>query len=264
MSKSNKDSLGDRMKRYESCYSQSTIDNLPIICRLDGKAFHTFTKGLKRPYDTRLSKLMVDTTRFLIKTGQAHFGYTQSDEISLLFFKKIETSELPFRGNVNKLNSILASIATFYFNEHKRGMIPEKADKPAYFDCRTFSLPSQTEVYNYFLWRERDAVRNSLQMLAQSMFSHKELQNKNSSELHELLHKNGVNWAEESPHFKSGSYLKREKVTASMSPEKILKQTNGRMDIDKPVDYERSVINVSKHYLSYNKPQEVNTFIFGD
>jgi tRNA(His) 5'-end guanylyltransferase len=216
-----KDCLGDRMKKYEAQYSQRLLAKTYVICRIDGKSFHTFTRGLSRPYDTRLSTLMVETTKHLIKEAGAKFGYTQSDEISLLFYTVDIKSELPFGGKVNKFNSILSSMATFYFNRGKCKVLPEKVDTPAYFDCRTFVVPKKDEVVNYFLWRERDAVKNSISMAAQSLYSHKELQGKHSGDMQEMLFAKGKNWNDYPKFFKSGTYLQRKVISRTLSPSEL-------------------------------------------
>lgn len=194
------DSLGDRMK---SQYEDRTRYFLPrrtyTIVRVDGKAFHTYTRGCKKPFDEELMTSMDQATKFLCEEIQgAQYGYVQSDEISILMtdFNKITTSAW-FDGNIQKITSVAASLATGKFNAWIGNRF--KADgsaqfETAYFDARVFTIPDPIEVANYFIWRQKDAVRNSISMVARSFYSHKELDKKSTSDMQEMIHKKGVNW----------------------------------------------------------------------
>lgn len=193
---------------------------LPVIIRVDGKAFHTFTKGLARPYDKGLSETMIRTTEALVKETNALIGYTQSDEISLLLYSDSFESALYLDGRPTKINSILATVCTDHFREEMKTLIPSKLDKKPRFDCRCFNVPNQAEAINAFLWREQDAVRNSIQMAGQANFSHKQLQNKSCNEIQEMLfQEKGINWNDYWPHFKRGTYVQRRRVTKPFTPE---------------------------------------------
>jgi len=192
------DDLGTRMKEQ---YENRTRIKLPrrtnTIIRLDGKAFHTFTKDFNRPFDVRFIYLMNETAEYLCENIQGcKFAYVQSDEISLLLtdYDKI-TSEAFFDGNIQKITSITASMATMIFNEmlNEDDRITEKSQR-AMFDSRAFTIADKEEVINYFIWRQKDAVRNSVQMVAQSLYSHKELQGKNCSQLQDMIFNKGQNW----------------------------------------------------------------------
>lgn len=204
-------SLGGRIKSYEAQYNQKVLRNLPMIVRLDGRAFHTFTRGMCRPYDINMSKLMIYTMNSLVEAFSPKIAYVQSDEISLLFTADNEKSELPFIGKVNKINSIFAAITSVYFDRYKKIYFP-CFDKVESFDCRTFSVPSKEEACNYFLWRERDATKNSISMAAQSMYSNKELLNKNQSHMQEMLFQKGVNWNDYPIFFKRGTWARKVNV----------------------------------------------------
>lgn len=209
---SNKDNLGDRMKYYEQRLSLSLLKGIPILARVDGRAFHSFTKGLERPYDKRLSDLMIDTTKFLVKETNARCGYVQSDEISLVWLAENQESEIFFNGKLLKICSIVGSLATAWFNNQLGNYIPEKASQLPIFDSRVWEIPVYQEAVNYFIWREQDATRNSIQMAAQNFYSHKELHGKNSSELQELLFDKGVNWNDYPNFFKRGTYVRRRTI----------------------------------------------------
>jgi len=160
--------LGDLCKLFEEFESKRrTIPGLPVMARLDGKAFHTFTRGLKRPYDPRLSNLMVDTTKYLIEETQAKIGYTQSDEISLFWYEPDIRSQTYFDGRIQKLCSVLAATASAKFTKELPYRIPEKDSVIVRFDCRVWQVPSLEEVIMNFVWREDDATKNSISMAAE-------------------------------------------------------------------------------------------------
>ncbi len=204
------DELGTRMKEY---YENRTRTYLPrktfTIIRIDGKAFHTYTRGLKRPFDVDLINDMDHTAKYLCESIQgAKLAYVQSDEISVLLtdFETINTDAW-FDGNIQKMVSVSASFATSKFNELRLSrkvlnIIKEgktffdafKNFKSANFDSRTFSIPYKDEVLNYFIWRQQDATRNSISSVAQSLYSHKDLNGKSTDEMQEMIFQKGINW----------------------------------------------------------------------
>jgi len=213
------DSLGNRMKLYENHFNDSLIKFLPAFARLDGKAFHSFCRDLRKPYDERLSEIMYELTLFLVKETGAKLGYTQSDEITLTWYYPEPESQMFFDGKINKLNSVLASMATLKFRELCVRLLPEKQNMFTVFDCRTWNVPNIVEGANVFVWREQDATRNSIQMAARSVFPHKECQNKSCPELQEMLFKQkGINWNDYPSAFKKGTYIGRiKKLVATQS-----------------------------------------------
>ena len=212
------DSLGDRMKfYYENPPKTRLMRRNPVIIRIDGKAFHTFTRGFQRPFDNILIESMQETMKYLCENIQGcKLGYCQSDEISLLLtdYENINTAAW-FDYEVQKMCSIAASMATLafskafgykaemFYNEHEfYGFVTQgyadtlisAAYKGAMFDARVFSIPKD-EVCNCFIWRQQDAVRNSIQMVGQANFSHKELQNKSCNDIQDMLMtQKGINW----------------------------------------------------------------------
>jgi tRNA(His) guanylyltransferase len=212
-----KDALGTRMKsNYEDRSRCFFPRRTYTLIRVDGRAFHTWTRGLQRPYDTNLMKLM-DTTAVALceEMAGAQFAFVQSDEISVLLtdFTDIDT-ESWFNGSQSKIESISASIATAAFNrmvmQFNRDMpwdtsmeLPPDGARPkiaekeptATFDSRAWTIPDPIEVENYFIWRQQDAIRNSVTMLASAYATHKELHGKSASDRHEVIHKAGDNWA---------------------------------------------------------------------
>lgn len=220
-----KTTLGDRMKVYEGIEAGRILMPLaPVLARLDGRAFHTFTRGLDRPYDQRLMKLMVETTQYLIEQTEALMGYTQSDEITLVWQADDIKSQILFDGRIQKMTSILAAMATAKFNQRLPEYLPKKASSLPLFDCRVWSVPSREEAANAFLWRELDATRNSVQMAGHAHFSHKALQGKSNAEVQDMLFKEkGINWNDYPASFKRGTWLQKRRVTRPFTTEEIEK-----------------------------------------
>jgi len=198
-----KSSLGDRMKEYEATSQGNVLRRTPVIIRVDGKAFHTFTRCFRDdnapdPFSPVMHRLMMNTARaMLMNTQCAQFVYTQSDEISILLrdWDKHETQQW-FGGKLQKMISISAAQASAYFNfflTREIGQLDYVGAVPL-FDSRVFQLPMD-EVANYFIWRQQDATRNSVQMLGRHYFSHKEMNGKNVSAVQDLLMcGHNVNW----------------------------------------------------------------------
>lgn len=207
----NKDDLGNRMKeKYENRYRAYLTARTPAIIRIDGKAFHTFTKKMKKPYSWLLANAMKEATIALMEKIQgAKIAYTQSDEINIFMsdYNKF-TSEGWFDYNIQKITSVSASIATVYFNSYLTNSEEyEAGESMALFDSRVFNIPKE-EVANYFLWRQLDWKRNSVQLLAQSMFSHSELHKKNTKDMLEMCKEKGVDWNEDIyPRWKNGLFI---------------------------------------------------------
>lgn len=201
-----KDSLGNRMKGYELSAKHNLISRLPVIIRLDGSSFHTYLRPLKKrtnkadPFDADYHQVMMHVTQYLRDNIQnAVVGYTQSDEISLLLVDwETHTTEQWFGGSQTKMESISASMATGAFNyfAQKLDAIEEcRLKKPfAIFDSRAYNVPP-ADVCNYFIWRQQDATRNSINALGQHYFSHNELHKLNTNEVQQkLLLEKDINW----------------------------------------------------------------------
>ena len=235
------DDLGVRMKTfYEQIPKTKLMRRCPVAIRIDGKAFHTFTRGFHKPFDEVLIKSMQETMKYLCgNILGCVLGYTQSDEITLILvdYKKL-TSSAWFDYEVQKICSIAASMATMAFNnifskyvkkfdlelaynddgidtEENRKLweIYKKAiNKGAMFDARCFNIPKE-EVTNLVYWRQLDASRNSIQMVGQANFSHKELQNKSCNDIQNMLMtQKGINWNDLPTYQKRGSCCVRNKI----------------------------------------------------
>ena len=263
---SDKTSIGDRMKNnYENRTKQFLTRRTNTIIRLDGKAFHTYTKGLNKPFDEGLIKDMQETTKYLCENIQGcKAGYTQSDEITLLLtdYDNLQTDAW-FDGNVQKITSISAAMATAKFNELRTSRkaydeltyshgLSYNEYKPdlALFDSRIFQIPEPEEVVNCFIWRQQDAERNSIQMLAQSLYSHKELHGKNTSVLQDMCMEKGHNWNDLCWSKKRGSL--------------VLKNTHMKLGEDCPNYYTESCITICQDCKipSRTKWEVVETPIF--
>ncbi len=234
--KMKRDDLGNRMKTfYEEIPKTKLMRRTPVVIRIDGKAFHTFTRGFKRPFDDILIKTMQETAKYLCENIQGcQLAYVQSDEISLLLidYQRFETSAW-FDYEMQKMCSISASMATMAFNKifrdtvgelHIKGALEKEyscilykaAQKGAMFDSRVFNIPRE-EATNYFYWRQLDASRNSIQMVGQANFSHKELQHKSCNDIQDMLMtQKGINWNDFPAYQKRGSCVVRNKIVLEL------------------------------------------------
>ena len=225
------DELGTRMKEfYEGVPKIRLVRRMPVAIRIDGKAFHTFTRGFQKPFDEILVKSMQDTMKYLCENIQGCvLGYTQSDEITLILVDyKHLNSDAWFDYEIQKMCSIAASMATMAFNKAFASNVAKQSkrlyseyleekdasyidtleiamNKGAMFDARCFNIPKE-EVANLIYWRQLDATRNSIQMVGQANFSHKELQNKSCNMIQEMLFaEKGINWNDYPTYLKRGS-----------------------------------------------------------
>ena len=238
MGKTDKTTLGNRMKNYESINRTFLIPKMHTVLRLDGRAFHTYTKQFEKPFDDFLINTMDETAKYLCSKIQgAKLAYVQSDEITIYLSDNDELeTQMWYDGNIQKMVSVSASIATTKFNhlmilrqikksaekvqEHNAneeneikystyGFIECDIEKMqmAEFDSRVFQLPNAEETVNCVLWRQQDCTRNSIQSVAQSLYSQKELHGKNTSVLQEMIFQKGINWNEYDAKLKRGRFI---------------------------------------------------------
>ncbi len=216
------DALGDRMKMYEIMESgRRLMPLLPVMARIDGRAFHSFTRGMDRPFDADFSGCMLTTLLELVRETGACMGYTQSDEITLAWHSQTIQSKIWFDGRIAKMTSQLAALATLFFYREILRVKPIYARRLPTFDARVWTVPNQTEGANVFLWREWDATKNSVSMAASAYYSHQQLHGKNTPEKHEMLHDKGVNWNDYPTIFKRGAYVQRRTVKTPFSAEEL-------------------------------------------
>lgn len=240
------DSLGDRMKKYEEAARNTLPGRLPVLVRLDGKAFHTYTKGLAKPLDLNLVNVMNSTAIEVCKAIQgAQIAYVQSDEISILIhnYKTLESTAW-FDNQVQKIVSISAGVASGIFTSLSPSLWENKETKVATFDARAFVLP-ESDVCNYFVWRQKDWIRNSVQMLARSLYSHKSLDRKKNEELKKMCAQKGKKWDDESNTFRRGRCILRETYISPGAGASVdAKRTRWTVDNDIPLFTEnRDYIN---------------------
>lgn len=190
-------SLADRMKKYESHTTEIyLLERTPIYARVDGRAFHTFCRSLNKPFDSEFTRIMEDTCKYLVNATGAFIGYVQSDEISLVWRDSNHTF---FDGRLCKLESILASMTTAKFvvecmnSTHLNFVTKCKKTLPT-FDARVLNLPNMDEVANMFLWRQNDAIKNSISSACQAIFSQSQLHNKQRTEQLAMLLDKGIDW----------------------------------------------------------------------
>jgi tRNA(His) 5'-end guanylyltransferase len=194
-------SLGNRIKQYENVSSHRLVHRLPVIIRVDGKAFHTFTKNSEKPFDRRLIDAMVESA-YQVSREMMGFvlAYHQSDEVTF-YINNVRNldSEAWFDNKLSKIISVTASLFTARFNDIY-------GSTNAIFDCRAFNVP-YTEVPNVFIWRQRDWQRNSLHMYARSIFSHKDLMNKRGTQIREMLERESFSWDSLHRQLRNGTFI---------------------------------------------------------
>lgn len=252
----NKGGLDKRMKEYEYVTRTYLTRRTPVIIRLDGKAFHTFTRGFSKPFDDIMVKTMQDTMKWLCENIEGCvLGYTQSDEITLVLqdYKKL-TTEAWFGNNIQKMCSISASMATLVFNFFYKRNVNEMCKNPpdnspywskksidggvegdykyGMFDSRVFNIPKE-EVNNCLLWRQQDATRNSIEALAQSLYSAKQLEGITTKSLQDkMFTEKGVNWNDLPTHLKRGSCCIQKQVTIPVTGSEDEFTTRNKWEID--------------------------------
>lgn len=222
------DDFGDRMKAYEAVECARIFDPmLPIYARIDGRSFSRFTKGMVRPFDPDMTACMVGTTKRLVEEFHARIGYTQSDEISLVWLCDKPESEPLFGGKVHKMTSVLASYATAAFGQQlikhfSFGAGEDYASELPHFDCRAFQLPSKVEAANAFLWRAMDARKNSVSMAARAHFSAKRLHGKDQRDMRAMMAEAGTDFETAyPPKFKWGTWVRRVTFERAFTPEEL-------------------------------------------
>lgn len=251
--------LAERMKGYEKRNRYYLQRRIPAILRLDMRAGHSFTKGFERPFDEVFIKTIQETAKYLCENIQnCKLSYQQSDEITLLLvdYEKINT-DCFFEYRVDKLCSIAASTTTMAFNKFFRDNVGDylyenydeqyladyietlqnAVDKGAMFDCRCFNIPKE-EVTNLVYWRQLDASRNSIQMVGQANFSHKELQNKSCNDIQDMLMtQKGINWNDLPTYQKRGSCCVRNHMISEPYGNRMLDKNAGENEwvIDKDI-----------------------------
>jgi tRNA(His) 5'-end guanylyltransferase len=223
----NSDEFGNRMKFFERAYTDVRIPiNVPLCVRIDGKGFSKFTKGFTKPFDSHLTQAMIDTTKHLVKETNANIGYTQSDEITLIWFQRSEKqNEHIFGGKVSKINSILASMASAAFNHYieKYSPILYAGKGLAYFDCRAWSVPNDVEASNVLLWRIQDAKKNSISSLYRWTLGYSTMHGLSGTQMIEKLKSSGTDWEKLSATYRYGVCVRRKPRMVELDSETLAK-----------------------------------------
>ncbi|MFW5847482.1 MAG: tRNA(His) guanylyltransferase Thg1 family protein [bacterium] len=255
--------LEDWSKWLEKNFSNEImIPILPVIIRLDGNNFSKWTKDLNKPFDADFSYLMIETTKFLVKETNALIGYTQSDEITLILYSNNRQNQIYHNGKKQKILSKLTGNCVNFFNENRKDFLCVSKN-PANFDARIYQTPTLQDAVGQLIWRENDAVKNSVSMLAQSLYSHQELMNINTSDLYyKMIKEHNVDWKNLPIKFQRGSYIKRTQIEKKLDveelnqlPEKHLARQNPDMMI------KRSVIR-EMHYPPINQISNMVDVVF--
>jgi tRNA(His) 5'-end guanylyltransferase len=252
--KIDKDPFGTRIKQYETECETYLDDQKWAIVRIDGHGFSKWTKGFDKPFDALLTKLMSETSRLLMDEFHAVASYSQSDEITLIFepAKLVDVkgkNRFIYAGRVQKLTSLMASFSAMTFNRLLQDIIDATPDIMsidlykskvgyAYFDARVFQVPTECEAYNSFLWRTNDCERNSKNVFAQNILSHKQCQNKTSNELVEICKELGFDWNLLPDRYKFGVLWKK-----------------GTMEVDAIDFHTKEPIKVKRSYFIENSKQ---------
>lgn len=210
-----------KVNMYEEASKMKLMSGLPIICRLDGSSFSTFTKGLVSPYDIRLTNLMIECCKYLVEYTNAKIGFVGSDEISLIIYEPDLNTQPIYNGRIEKILSELPAKLSVRFNKLLPKYLPEKVDKEPYFDCKVWNVPTIEDAINCLWMREESVFKNAITMASLNYYSHKELECKNGSEKQEMLFQKGINFNDYPVEFKRGVYIKRIKKFRKYTTEEI-------------------------------------------
>jgi len=239
------DVLGDRIKGYEARESdRRAMKGVPLVARVDGRSFSKFTRGMARPFDSDFADLMVEVARYLVEQTHARVALVQSDEITIVLDpfspKKGEENgkardggfgdtEFMFDGRFQKLNSVLAGLATARFVKDAVRLWPERCEKQLpVFDCRVFEVPNREEAAWACAWREADATKNAVSMACRAYYGPKEMLGKSSAEMQEMLFQKGVNFNDYPARFRRGSYVQRKTILKELAPEVLARIPEGK------------------------------------
>ena len=250
------DTLGERMKHYESHVTETYLEpDLPLYARIDGRAFHTLTRGLNKPFDIDFSKVMQMTCVALVEETGANLGYVQSDEISLGWSR---TDKAPFNGRLFKLTSVLASIAgAVFMNKILTTISPTsqlymkiKDGATPTFDCRIFNVPNLEELVNSFIWRQNDCTKNCVSTVAHHYYSTDQLHKKSSKEMIEMINAAGLDYDRVPMQYQLGTFYHRVKELRVV-PEESLQYIS---DDQKIVNEDGEICVVRTHIDQFDIP----------
>lgn len=235
------DPLGDEVKALEAAFERRVAEpGQFLMARADGRAFHTFTKGMRKPFDPAMSNAMQYTARNLAHMFNARLAYTQSDEITLCFYYPADGTgtDYPYGGRLQKLCSLIAAQASVLFYarvvaEVESGSWPEsKLNDLPVFDCRVFRALTYETVLNSFIWREKDARKNAVSMAASAHYTEKQLNGVSTGDRLKLLREAGVTFNDYPQHFRAGMYFYRRERTVPLDAATLAKIPEGKAPPD--------------------------------
>ena len=202
-----------RHEGFENQFNQDFIEGLPIIIRMDGNNFSSFTEGLEEPFDMRLTNLMIETCKYAVELTNARCGFVGSDEITLALYAEDAKTQLYYNRKMRKILSILSGKVSVHFNKLLKDYMPEKVEDYPSFDCRAWNVPTLKEGCNAFLLRENSIYKNAITMacMGNKVYSHKQIEGVNGKEKQEMLFKKGINFNDYPVEFKRGVYIQRRK-----------------------------------------------------
>lgn len=213
--------IEERVALYESLKNVKFVPGLPILMRLDGSSFSSFTKGLQRPFDQRLTDLMIETAKYVVDLTNAKLGLVGSDEITILLYEEDIKSQTIYNGRYEKLLSEIPAQVSVFFNKELPKYLPEKIDKSPYFDAKAWQVPTLEEAFNCFWVREESITRNAITMAALSEYSHKQLEGVSGPQKQEMLFQKGINFNDYPVSFKRGVFIQRRKDLVKFSSDEI-------------------------------------------
>ena len=258
--------LGDRMKRFESVHTEtSLIPGIPVYVRIDGRSFHTFTRGLQKPFDPDFAWTMKETAKHLHENTNAFISYVQSDEISLAY---LDPSKMPFETRLFKLESVLAGMASAAFCVHgSKTKLKDRIEKfIPHFDCRVCQMPPE-EIPNMLLFRERDCLKNAITLVALEHFSMKQIHKKNSDEKVEMLKSVGVDFSKDiDEDFRYGAWFRRVVFQKELDAETLAKipEKQRKLDEDGKMRVIRSEVIQVKFKMPISKMSNRNNVILNE
>ena len=258
--------LSERMLMLENAESsRRLLPIVPTIVRLDGQRFSSFTKNFEKPFSSTFHSIMSKVTLHVMKETNASFAYTQSDEISFVYYSDNYRTKTFYEGKIFKIVSSLASMVTLKFYQELLIAFPTSV-KEGYsptFDCRTFSVPNMNEAAMYFVFRQNDCIRNSIQQLARHHYSHNECQGKKSDKLLEMLKAKNVSWDELHDNFKYGSFFSKKVVKNKFSKEELDSLPEKHHAKQNPdIEFERNVFSKIILSAELSKARNRNEVVF--
>ena len=257
--------IEERIDSYKKITDIKLIKGLPIICIFDGSSFSKFVKGLEKPYDIRLTNLMIECTKFIVEYTNARIGYCGSDEITIVLYEDDIDSQTIYNGRITKLLSELPAKLSVRFNKLLPKYLPEKIDEEPIFDAKLWNVPTLEEACNCFWLREESVFRNAITMASLKYYSSKQLESKNGKVKQEMLFQKGINFNDYITDFKRGTYIQKRKRFIKYTSEEINKlpmKHEARKNPD--LEIERSEIRIIDMPIFSKIKNKVGVIFYGE